>query len=180
MGTCRQGASVEDVGHEAETAIEGHKPNHGDLRDLTSDGEYRSWRCKMDKRRKPLAVRIEKERRAVRAQLRLLTASRARGSDILYTREEAGGDPEDAPERAQQTLLKEQEIRVYERLTSQAKTLDRAWENLQRGTYGICQQCEQQIPRRRLEAMPGAVFCVACQEKEELAPGVRERAPAGG
>lgn len=127
----------------------------------------------MDKRRRPLARRIEKERRAVRTQLRLLTTSRAKVSDILNTREEAGGDPEDASERAQQTLLKEQEIRAYERLTSEAKTLDRAWENLQRGTYGICLQCEQRIPRRRLEAVPGAIFCVSCQEKsEELAPGV--------
>lgn len=60
-------------------------------------------------------------------------------------------------------------MRAYASLTSQVKTLDRAWESLQRGTYGICQQCEQQIPRRRLEAMPGAVFCVSCQATREEA-----------
>lgn len=130
----------------------------------------------MDKRARLLARRIEKERQSVRVQLRLLTASRAGVSDVVNGREGAGGDPENAPEHAQYMLLKEQAMRAYERLTSQAKTLDRAWESLKRGTYGICQECEQQIPRRRLEAMPGAVFCVPCQATSERAvPGIRGR-----
>lgn len=130
----------------------------------------------MDKRARLLARRIERQRQSLRAQLRLLTVSRASVSDVLNGRERAGGDPEDAPEHGQQTLLKEQAMRAYERLTSQVKTLDRAWESLQRGTYGICQQCEQQIPRRRLEAMPGALFCVPCQAtREEAVPGVLTR-----
>jgi len=82
-----------------------------------------------------------------------------------------GGDPEAVVVQAQQDLLREEEIRAYARLASQAKALDEAWENLQRGTYGICRQCRGQIPQRRLEALPGAALCLSCQEEEEQALG---------
>ena len=113
----------------------------------------------MDKRARLLARRIERQRQSLRAQLRLLTVSRASVSDVLNGRERAGGDPEDAPEHGQQTLLKEQAMRAYERLTSQVKTLDRAWESLQRGTYGICQQCATKPATTRDQLWPRRVRC---------------------
>lgn len=38
---------------------------------------------------------------------------------------------------------------------------------IQDGTYGICEGCEKEIPRRRLEVFPGAKYCVECQSKLE-------------
>ena len=35
------------------------------------------------------------------------------------------------------------------------------------GTFGICLCCEQEIARKRLQAIPWAAYCVACQEKAE-------------
>ena len=32
------------------------------------------------------------------------------------------------------------------------------------GTYGICQECEEPISPKRLQALPWAKFCVRCQE----------------
>ena len=32
------------------------------------------------------------------------------------------------------------------------------------GTYGTCQRCEEPISAKRLDAVPWAKFCVACQE----------------
>ena len=32
------------------------------------------------------------------------------------------------------------------------------------GTYGICQECEEPISSKRLQALPWAKFCVRCQE----------------
>jgi DnaK suppressor protein len=33
--------------------------------------------------------------------------------------------------------------------------------------YGLCEACEEPIPRRRLELMPWVTLCVGCQEKRE-------------
>ena len=42
-----------------------------------------------------------------------------------------------------------------------------ALEKIQRGGYGKCESCGTFIPKLRLEALPTARLCVACQEVEE-------------
>ena len=47
--------------------------------------------------------------------------------------------------------------------------IDNALDRIERGTYGICLRCNQPIAEARLEAIPHAAFCIACQaaiEKE--------------
>jgi len=41
--------------------------------------------------------------------------------------------------------------------------------------FGLCQDCEEPIPARRLEAMPWAVRCAPCQAKVEPRLGVPRR-----
>ncbi|HEY6538482.1 MAG TPA: TraR/DksA C4-type zinc finger protein [Candidatus Dormibacteraeota bacterium] len=33
------------------------------------------------------------------------------------------------------------------------------------GTYGVCQDCGQEVPEGRLAALPWAIRCVACQSR---------------
>ena len=45
-----------------------------------------------------------------------------------------------------------------------------ALQKIDEGTYGICEECEEEIPIGRLKAIPEAKYCVACQmalEKEQ-------------
>lgn len=42
-----------------------------------------------------------------------------------------------------------------------AEALDR----LDAGDYGVCLSCEEQIPAKRLNALPWARYCVPCQEQ---------------
>ncbi len=35
------------------------------------------------------------------------------------------------------------------------------------GTFGICEECENEIDLRRLEIQPTTVFCIQCQEEQE-------------
>lgn len=108
---------------------------------------------------------ISQERRAIRARLRDLGHRTMNGgADEQQSWE---GHPRDVFEQAQRDFLKNQEAREYELLAARAKALDRVWESLRRGMYGICQQCGAEIPQRRLEAVPEAVFCINCQEKME-------------
>ena len=45
------------------------------------------------------------------------------------------------------------------------RKIEAALERLQMGEFGICQACEEPIPRRRLLAIPWADRCVPCQER---------------
>ncbi len=45
--------------------------------------------------------------------------------------------------------------------------VERALERLASGAYGLCDDCHQAIPPKRLEARPTATLCVACQSKRE-------------
>lgn len=35
------------------------------------------------------------------------------------------------------------------------------------GTFGLCESCDEPIPKARLNAVPHARFCVTCQRKAE-------------
>ncbi len=37
--------------------------------------------------------------------------------------------------------------------------------------FGLCEECEEPIAKARLEAMPYAEFCVACQQKNDSPRG---------
>ncbi|NBU40685.1 MAG: TraR/DksA family transcriptional regulator [Planctomycetia bacterium] len=43
--------------------------------------------------------------------------------------------------------------------------------------FGICEDCEGVIARKRLEAIPFASVCIRCAEKRELDGGPRPRQP---
>jgi RNA polymerase-binding transcription factor len=45
---------------------------------------------------------------------------------------------------------------------------------IKEGTYGICERCGQPIDERRLEALPTARYCAACQAAIEQAQGLHE------
>lgn len=45
--------------------------------------------------------------------------------------------------------------------------IDAALLAIQNGTYGICTDCEEEIPLARLKATPGATRCVPCQKEAD-------------
>ena len=44
--------------------------------------------------------------------------------------------------------------------------VEAAFERLQIGTYGVCQECERKIGMERLQAVPYTAHCIACARKE--------------
>jgi len=47
--------------------------------------------------------------------------------------------------------------------------IKQALAQMENGTYGECPDCEEQIPFKRLAAMPTAHLCIECQTKREKA-----------
>jgi DnaK suppressor protein len=44
---------------------------------------------------------------------------------------------------------------------------DEAIRKLNEGTYGICEDCGDEISEERLKVMPFAIYCIDCQERRE-------------
>jgi DnaK suppressor protein len=51
--------------------------------------------------------------------------------------------------------------------TDYLMALDEALRRVDKGTYGVCEECEEKIPVRRLEAFLAARLCIKCQSKLE-------------
>ncbi len=49
----------------------------------------------------------------------------------------------------------------------QLKQVEEALDNIKKGIYGICKNCEKPIPEARLELVPFARHCVQCLESIE-------------
>lgn len=46
----------------------------------------------------------------------------------------------------------------------QLRMVEEALDRMDSGDYGVCLSCEEPIPAKRLQALPWARYCVACQE----------------
>jgi DnaK suppressor protein len=47
----------------------------------------------------------------------------------------------------------------------QLRLVNEALDRIRSGDYGICAECEKEIPGKRLNALPWARYCVPCQEE---------------
>ena len=45
--------------------------------------------------------------------------------------------------------------------------IDEALARMDEGSFGACEDCEEPIELRRLEARPVSTMCIACKEKQE-------------
>ena len=45
--------------------------------------------------------------------------------------------------------------------------VEEALQRIGEQTYGLCVACEEEVQQKRLEAVPWARHCIACQEKQE-------------
>ncbi|HEY7335384.1 MAG TPA: TraR/DksA family transcriptional regulator [Bryobacteraceae bacterium] len=63
---------------------------------------------------------------------------------------------------------------LAQRMNISARTLSAvrlALDNLATGNYGICEECEEPISSRRLDAVPWARLCLKCQEARDSQTG---------
>jgi DnaK suppressor protein len=47
------------------------------------------------------------------------------------------------------------------------KDVDNSLDKIKNGTYGICEECEEKISEKRLEANPVARYCITCKRMME-------------
>jgi DnaK suppressor protein len=70
-------------------------------------------------------------------------------------------------DRLQQQMNREVAIRNLDRESKLLKEVQAALKRVEEGSYGTCLRCEEEIPEKRMKAVPWAAYCVACQETIE-------------
>jgi DnaK suppressor protein len=55
-------------------------------------------------------------------------------------------------------------VRNLDRDFNQLRNARAALSRIEEGTFGICQECDEDINLKRLAAVPWAPFCIRCQE----------------
>lgn len=74
----------------------------------------------------------------------------------------------DVGDQAVMDLERELGISLLEMQNRKRQMIDEALARLDDGTYGVCAECGVEISEKRLEAVPFAKLCVACQSRQEL------------
>ncbi|WP_417910527.1 RNA polymerase-binding protein DksA [Candidatus Electronema sp. PJ] len=59
------------------------------------------------------------------------------------------------------------ELRLRSREQQLLDKINQAIARIDSGTYGICEECEEEIGVKRLEARPVATHCIDCKIKQE-------------
>jgi DnaK suppressor protein len=67
-------------------------------------------------------------------------------------------------DRLQQQLNREVAIRNLDRESTLLKQVQSALGRIEDESFGICLRCDEEIPEKRLKAVPWAAYCVPCQE----------------
>jgi len=108
--------------------------------------EYLSIRTNLEKRRQAILAKISEARMPQSSE----DLSRGDSLDIASS----------ARDREITFMLKSREL-------DELRAIEDAIERIDNEDYGICANCEDPIEIKRLEAIPWARFCRACQEEME-------------
>jgi DnaK suppressor protein len=79
--------------------------------------------------------------------------------------EDAELEPGDEMDQARATGEVETHASLIARAEEGLRYIDEALGRAEKGYYGICAGCSQEIPIERLRALPFAIYCVDCQQK---------------
>ena len=106
---------------------------------------------------RPIRANLEKRRQAVLAKF---TETRSAEAEDDITRGDSLDIASNARDREITFMLKSREL-------DELRAIEDAIERIDIDEYGICASCEDPIEIKRLEAVPWARFCRACQEERE-------------
>jgi DnaK suppressor protein len=79
----------------------------------------------------------------------------------------ADGDLSNMVNMAQAIVLQETDEAIRSVLERHIQEVEQALARLQQAGYGLCEDCGQPIPPERLQAVPEATRCVACQSQRD-------------
>jgi DnaK suppressor protein len=122
------------------------------------------------KKREDKQMRFETVRRKlIGIRQNLLSESKAEIDQILNQEDKYNGASDDG-DLADISLRDLMQAATLTRHQAQLRAVEEALLRIEEGVYGICEDCGEEIPIGRLNAMPFALRCVDCQERHETMP----------
>ena len=104
-----------------------------------------------------LKKRLEEQRGRLQEQISQLTIG---GQDHPGYSNHMADDASEVFEQAKNLALRQT-------LERQLEQVEKALERFERGTYGYCLDCSEEIDYARLKAIPSAGLCINCMQRRE-------------
>lgn len=112
-----------------------------------------------------LRARLEEERARIRIDLDGLAAEIV---DLGQSQAiEAGGAGNHLADDATDVMEQEKDLALRQNLEDRLRDIEQALDRMERGTYGICENCGRPIAPERLEVLPWARLCIDCKARED-------------
>lgn len=127
-----------------------------------------SPRAKKEKKQNPyeeIKVDLEKQRAALLSEAGVII-----GSGLNAGQENLPDVGDQASAVADQNFL----LRLKEREQKLLKKIDEAIKRIDGGSFGICENCGNEIGLKRLKARPVTTLCIECKTQQEQEEKVRE------
>jgi len=115
--------------------------------------------------------RINEKKLAMEQMLRELTGESVRRTELqIETFADSLDQIQSAADRDFAVIRLDQRAKL-------AREVRTALHKIDDGSYGICEECEEPIAPRRLDALPFAKLCVHCQQQAESYTSDADSAP---
>jgi len=114
-------------------------------------GQLNKLRAALNKRRSELLAEIRREL--------------AQSDDQTYIA--LAGKVHDRGEESTADLLIDVELAALDQHVRELRAIEASQQQMQQGSYGVCDNCGEVIPFARLVSSPTATRCVACQERTD-------------
>ena len=103
--------------------------------------------------------RLEEKQAEIQQHIAVLTGSPAPPEDAISA-SDGVFEPEEEAVDLQETDVDQAILDNEKALLAEVQ---QALARIENGTYGICSNCGQPIPEKRLEAIPWATLCLVCE-----------------
>lgn len=117
---------------------------------------------------KELKEKLEKEKETVTEQLKSFATEdpKLRGDwDTRFPKHDGGVGSQAMEEAADEVEEYATRLPIEYSLETQLRDINLALEKIEKGNYGRCEKCKQEISEQRLRIYPAARFCLKCTGK---------------
>jgi DnaK suppressor protein len=107
---------------------------------------------------------LSKFEATLQAERDRVAAGQSANDESLHIDENEQADDVDAAASGAEQSFR---MRLRSRDTLYLRKLDEALLRIKNGDFGICEECEEEIDLRRLNARPVSTLCISCKEEQE-------------
>ena len=103
-------------------------------------------------------------RKLLTRRLEELLMEAEKTKNTVKASEESASDPMD---QASNQLERDFLLRLRDRESKLIVKIKEALESIENGTFGVCEECGEEISLKRLRARPMATLCIHCKHEQE-------------